>query len=1004
MNKDEKKTIVLVCIAVALLPMFSGIVDAYNWPIKLESGEQYLISGTLGDCRTSHLHKGVDMPYSENRPVYSVKPGLVSGVWIGKGHLTNEDNSNIIVGDFRYVHIKNYTYQNYMVIKINGDEVEHNEGTSIAEQNYYHRTVEIVEANSELIRGGLPTVNESSNAFYVPITEPIGLIRDYPPLGVRGDHLHFEEKDDVVWTISNLGLTNRTNPLRDGGLTPFNDDEKPKVEEIMFVKQDSGDNFTNKDIYGNVYVYGQVDIKAHAYDKVPFYWNTNGIYKIGYRIQGVDGGRNFTDWIYNIEFDRILNNYKPELVYDTIMSKKKYVYWVTNSPAKNKCWDTTEKYDTLLPVSLFSVTAQPVPPGAPKFPDGMYRVLVRAEDIRENPFTNSTDIRVDNYRPSIIETDPEDDEVIGAGRKHIEVRFSEEMDTASVEDAFDISPHVSGSYRWSGENYTLYFEPDVDLQDDTSYTVRIITTDARDVTGKELEGNDSWSFRTAPKLTITNVNTQVITPYSAIITWDTNNPHGNYSSPIVYFGQESGQYSWVSYCYPFVWIRENGDRIHNMVLISHLYNDAKYYFKVQSIDEYCQQLTSSEYSFTTLSPTDHRLSIHDIELDAHHNTNWWPSVKANATITVWQSYPMGNRTISGPFEGAIVYGRWHDLWGPTFVSGMTDSYGQVTFNTSQYYMGPMVGFEAIDVIAPGYTFWDYQTKYVTMDPGITIMTHSPVDILVRDPDGLTIGKEINEIPNASYYEINLTDGSDIDDVINIPEKKTGDYIINVIPEPNASPTETYTLEVVAGGINITLAENVQIGDMPSQPYVIESTEEGINLPLTAYDLIEDAMADLEAIDITNKHDQKDIDEAIKHIGKSLQDSLWLDASHLDPNHGHKVFDEDKKAVKQLMKITEEKGKHEDTAIVDEVKAAIEKLTKADEQLVIVTINDAKNAAVQYPKNEGKVDKEIAKAEEELAKAAEEISKGNPDKAIDHYKKAWEHAQHAIEHAQKLPIK
>ena len=40
MNKDEKKTIVLVCIAVALLPRFSGIVDAYNWPIKLESGEQ----------------------------------------------------------------------------------------------------------------------------------------------------------------------------------------------------------------------------------------------------------------------------------------------------------------------------------------------------------------------------------------------------------------------------------------------------------------------------------------------------------------------------------------------------------------------------------------------------------------------------------------------------------------------------------------------------------------------------------------------------------------------------------------------------------------------------------------------------------------------------------------------------------------------------------------------------------------------------------------------------
>jgi len=129
--------------------------------------------------------------------------------------------------------------------------------------------------------------------------------------------------------------------------------------------------------------------------------------------------------------------------------------------------------------------------------------------------------------------------------------------------------------------------------------------------------------------------------------------------------------------------------------------------------------------------------------------------------------------------------------------------------------------------------------------------------------------------------------------------------------------------------------------------------------------------------------------------------LWNGAARLDTKQGHKVFDDEKKAVKHLMKITEEKGKHADTAIVDDVEAVIEKLTEeADEQLAVVAINDAKNTPVQDPKKQDKVDKEIAKAEEELDKAEEKLNEGKPDKAIDHFKKAWEHAQHAMKHAQK----
>jgi len=161
----------------------------------------------------------------------------------------------------------------------------------------------------------------------------------------------------------------------------------------------------------------------------------------------------------------------------------------------------------------------------------------------------------------------------------------------------------------------------------------------------------------------------------------------------------------------------------------------------------------------------------------------------------------------------------------------------------------------------------------------------------------------------------------------------------------------------------------------------------------------EAITDLEAINTTNKHSQKEIDEAIKHISSSLNAALWTDESRLAPKHGKKVFDEEKKAVKHLKKITEEKGKHADPAIVDNVEVVIAKLTKADEQLAIVAINDAKNTPVQDSEKQDKVDTEIAKAEEELAKAYQELAKDKPDKAIDHFKKAWKHAQHAIKHAQ-----
>ena len=157
---------------------------------------------------------------------------------------------------------------------------------------------------------------------------------------------------------------------------------------------------------------------------------------------------------------------------------------------------------------------------------------------------------------------------------------------------------------------------------------------------------------------------------------------------------------------------------------------------------------------------------------------------------------------------------------------------------------------------------------------------------------------------------------------------------------------------------------------------------------------------LEGLTGNNKHSQKKLDKAIEHLDKSLRVDRWIDGSHLVEKKGKKVFDEEKKAVKHLMKILKDTGKAYDPAIASDVSGVIDRLVNADRLLAEIALEDAKNTPVNDDKNQKKVDHEIEKAEKELDKAQQELNKGKSDKAIKKYKKAWEHAQHAIKHAKK----
>jgi len=108
-------------------------------------------------------------------------------------------------------------------------------------------------------------------------------------------------------------------------------------------------------------------------------------------------------------------------------------------------------------------------------------------------------------------------------------------------------------------------------------------------------------------------------------------------------------------------------------------------------------------------------------------------------------------------------------------------------------------------------------------------TQSPVDLELIDPDGFKINKQLNQIQEASYSEEDIDGDGEIEDTIEIPERKMGNYQVRVIPEPGAVSEDTYTLEVttledIFGYTPLLLVENIPISEIPSEPYSVEIKE------------------------------------------------------------------------------------------------------------------------------------------------------------------------------------
>lgn len=168
--------------------------------------------------------------------------------------------------------------------------------------------------------------------------------------------------------------------------------------------------------------------------------------------------------------------------------------------------------------------------------------------------------------------------------------------------------------------------------------------------------------------------------------------------------------------------------------------------------------------------------------------------------------------------------------------------------------------------------------------------------------------------------------------------------------------------------------------------------------------LEEAKNGLEAAKTGEEKVNQKIDEVLKYLDKSLDESLWVDENHLDSEKGRKVFQAEAQAVRKMsleMRFTGWFSKLKwlsDRGLPDSVKSAFEQaiddLVKADKMLAEVAVEGAKNTPVQNSKRQRVVDQMINQAEKNMSEA-EDCSEKSPDKAITKYGLTWYFAQKAI---------
>jgi len=143
-------------------------------------------------------------------------------------------------------------------------------------------------------------------------------------------------------------------------------------------------------------------------------------------------------------------------------------------------------------------------------------------------------------------------------------------------------------------------------------------------------------------------------------------------------------------------------------------------------------------------------------------------------------------------------GSWKDGEIPDIVAMAQDEYGDVYF------------------------FWIFKKN----NNFTRVSSWCPVDLVVENPDGYIVSKEVNEIPGAEYIEYDFNDDGILEDQVIIPDSVFGAYEITVIPDSTANPSDSFSLYIdnTYTTEKIVLAENELMSGIPPTPYVINTEE------------------------------------------------------------------------------------------------------------------------------------------------------------------------------------
>jgi hypothetical protein len=97
--------------------------------------------------------------------------------------------------------------------------------------------------------------------------------------------------------------------------------------------------------------------------------------------------------------------------------------------------------------------------------------------------------------PTISSTDPANNATNVSVNTTIKITFSEPMDKTSAQNAFSISPSISGNFSWDENTNTMIYTLSIPLTRATTYTVGM-GTEAKDLAGNPLSSSYNFSFTT----------------------------------------------------------------------------------------------------------------------------------------------------------------------------------------------------------------------------------------------------------------------------------------------------------------------------------------------------------------------------------------------------------------------------------------------------------------------------------------------------------------------------